>query len=153
MVFEYAALKGSFDGMEPTVITELAKYIADETGYVIPPMTPFVGRNFNVTRAGIHADGLLKDEEIYNIFDTRKLLNRAPSVALNNSSGLAGIACKINDYYNLTGDKAITKKHSCVVKIKEWMDHEYDNGRITLISDDELDALVHLYGREILEDM
>ena len=30
-------------------------------------MTPFVGRNFNVTRAGIHADGLLKDEEIYNI--------------------------------------------------------------------------------------
>ena len=37
-------------------------------------MTPFVGRSFNVTRAGIHADGLLKDEEIYNVFDTAKIL-------------------------------------------------------------------------------
>ena len=25
------------------------------------PISPFVGRNFNVTRAGIHADGLLKN--------------------------------------------------------------------------------------------
>ena len=40
-------------------------------GYDIPPMTPFVGENFNVTKAGIHADGLMKDEEIYNIFDTK----------------------------------------------------------------------------------
>lgn len=41
-------------------------------GYKQPPQTPFVGSNFNVTRAGIHADGLLKNEEIYNIFDTGK---------------------------------------------------------------------------------
>ena len=44
----------------------------------LPSNYPFVGRDFNVTRAGIHADGLLKDEEIYNIFDTTKL-PRAPA--------------------------------------------------------------------------
>lgn len=76
MVFEYASLRGSFDGMDPTVITEIADYFRNEIGYNIPEMTPFVGRNFNTTRAGIHADGLLKDEEIYNIFNTKKLLNR-----------------------------------------------------------------------------
>ncbi len=74
---EYASLRGSFDGMDPTVITEIADYFRQEIGYEIPPMTPFVGKSFNVTRAGIHADGLLKDEEIYNIFDTRKILGRA----------------------------------------------------------------------------
>ena len=29
---------------------------------VMPDRTPFCGKNFNVTRAGIHADGLLKNE-------------------------------------------------------------------------------------------
>ena len=72
MVFEYASLRGSMDGMDPTVITEIARYFRDEMGYDIPPQTPFVGENFNVTRAGIHADGLMKDEEIYNIFNTKK---------------------------------------------------------------------------------
>ena len=70
MVFEYASLKGSLDGMDPTVVTEIGEYFKNEMGYDIPPMTPFVGENFNVTKAGIHADGLMKDEEIYNIFNT-----------------------------------------------------------------------------------
>ena len=72
MVFEYAQLKGTLDGMDTTVITEMAEYYEKEIGYQIPSRTPFVGKNFNVTRAGIHADGLLKNEEIYNIFDTEK---------------------------------------------------------------------------------
>ena len=67
---------GSLDGMDTTVITEIADYFKNEIGYNIPPMTPFVGSAFNVTRAGVHADGLMKDEEIYNIFNTKKLLNR-----------------------------------------------------------------------------
>ena len=92
MVFEYASLRGSFDGMDPTVITEIADFFRKDVGYHIPPMTPFVGRNFNVTKAGIHADGLLKDEEIYNIFDTARLLNRPASVQISKTSGLAGIA-------------------------------------------------------------
>ena len=73
MVFEYASLRGSLDGMDTTVITEIADYFQNEIGYDIPPMTPYVGQAFNQTRAGIHADGLMKDEEIYTIFDTKKI--------------------------------------------------------------------------------
>ena len=83
MVFEYAQLRGTLDGMDTTVITELAEYYEKEIGYKIPAGTPFVGKNFNVTRAGIHADGMLKNEEIYNIFDTEKFLNRPPFVAVS----------------------------------------------------------------------
>ena len=67
MVFEYAQLRGTLDGMDTTVITELAEYYEKEIGYTVPSRTPFVGKNFNVTRAGIHADGMLKNEEIYLI--------------------------------------------------------------------------------------
>jgi len=148
MVFEYASLRGTLDGMDPTVITEIAQYYEKEIGYRIPPMTPFVGRNFNVTRAGIHADGLLKDEEIYNIFDTNLLLNRPVAVAVSNTSGLAGIAYWINAHYDLPANKIVHKNHPLVLKIKEWVDKEYENGRTTSISDEELEELVSKFAPE-----
>ena len=142
MVFEYAALRGSFDGMDPTAITEIAEYFTKEMGYEIPPMTPFVGRNFNVTRAGIHADGLLKDEEIYNIFDTKKILNRSATVLLGKTSGLAGIAYWINENYRLSANEAIDKKDPLVIAIKEWIDKEYEGGRQTTLSNGEIEEKI-----------
>lgn len=140
MVFEYASLRGSFDGMDPTVITEIADYFRNEIGYDIPEMTPFVGRNFNTTRAGIHADGLLKDEEIYNIFNTKKLLNRPAGVAVSKTSGLAGIAYWINENYGLEGVDALDKRDPIVAELKEWVDGEYAGGRVSALSNHELEA-------------
>lgn len=142
MVLEYASLRGSFDGMDPTVITEIAEYFKKEMGYEIPPMTPFVGRNFNVTRAGIHADGLLKDEEIYNIFDTEKILNRPVSVLIGKASGLAGIAYWINQNYGLKGEDTVDKKSQLVIALKEWIDLEYEDGRQTTLSNSELEEKI-----------
>ena len=142
MVFEYASLRGSLDGMDPTVITEIADYFQHEIGYSIPPMTPFVGRDFNVTRAGIHADGLLKDAEIYTIFDTEKLLNRPASVQVAKTSGLAGIAYWINQNYRLTGDAQIDKHDPLVLALKGWVDAEYEDGRQTVLSAKELNAKI-----------
>lgn len=140
MVFEYASLGGPFDGMDPTVITEIADYFRNEIGYNIPEMTPFVGRNFNTTRAGIHADGLLKDEEIYNIFNTKKLLNRPAGVAVSKTSGLAGIAYWINENYGLEGVDALDKRDPLVAELKEWVDGEYAGGRVSALSNHELEA-------------
>jgi len=145
MVIEYASLRGSLDGMDASVITEIAEYYSEHLNYKIPPQTPFVGRNFNVTRAGIHADGLLKDEEIYNIFDTAKILNRPANVLISDISGLAGIAYWLNDYYRLKGDKRIDKRDGLCEYIKKWVDEEYKNGRTTVISDEELVKLVEEY--------
>lgn len=142
MVMEYASLRGSLDGMDTTVITEIAEYFKREIHYKIPPMTPFVGRSFNVTRAGIHADGLLKDEEIYNIFDTKKILNRSASVLISNTSGLAGIAYWINENYALTGDEQVDKRSPLVMAVKEWVDKEYAAGRQTSLSNEELEEKI-----------
>ncbi|RDU23003.1 beta/alpha barrel domain-containing protein [Anaerosacchariphilus polymeriproducens] len=142
MVFEYAQLKGTLDGMDTTVITELVEYYQKEIGYKLPSRTPFAGSSFNVTRAGIHADGLLKNEEIYNIFDTEKFLNRPPLVAVSKTSGLAGIAHWINNYYHLDEERQVTKDSELVAIVKEWVDKEYEDGRITVITDNELVCVV-----------
>ncbi len=142
MVFEYASMRGTLDGMDPTAITEIAYYFRDEMGYRIPETTPFVGRNFNVTRAGIHADGLMKDEEIYNIFNTKKLLNRDASVMVTKTSGLAGIAYWINSNYHLEGDDKLDKHDPLVIAMKAWVDQEYEDGRITVLSNHELEEKI-----------
>lgn len=142
MVFEYASLRGSLDGMDTTAITEIGEFYRREIGYQIPPMTPFVGRNFNVTRAGIHADGLLKDEEIYNIFNTDKLLNRPAMVAVGKTSGLAGIAYWINRNYHLSGDQQLSKHDPLVLALKDWVDEQYEDGRTTALGSEELEARI-----------
>jgi isopropylmalate/homocitrate/citramalate synthase len=138
MIFEYAQLRGTLDGMEPQVVTELAEYFEKEIGHTIPPMTPFVGKNFNVTRAGIHADGLLKNEEIYNIFDTAKFLNRPVKVVISNTSGLAGIVHWLNDFYKKTGNDKFEKTSPVALKVKDWVDAQYEGGRVTSITDEEM---------------
>ena len=142
MVMEYASLRGSLDGMHPEVITEIAEYYEKELHYNVPPMTPFVGENFNVTRAGIHADGMMKDAEIYNIFDTEAILNRPANVSVSATSGLAGIAFWINNHYNLTGDHMVTKQSPLVEEAKEIIDRLYADGRTTVMSTEELETLI-----------
>lgn len=151
MIFEYAQIKGNTKNMELKVITELAEYFRNEIGYNIPVKTPFVGSDFNVTKAGIHADGMLKDEEIYNIFDTDKILGRPIVVQVNQYSGLAGIAAWINTYYRLKDDNKVDKKDSRVLEIKKWVDDQYKMGRTSIIRNDEMELLVKKIIPEVLE--
>jgi len=138
LVMEYIGLKGATSGADTTVITEIADYYRKEIGTPIPANYPFVGSHFNTTRAGIHADGVFKNEEIYNIFDTAKLLRRPLKVAITDKSGLAGIAYWINDYLNLEEEEKVDKHHPGIVVIAKWVEQQYREKRTTAISDEEV---------------
>ena len=142
MAVEYQALRGETGGMDLTAVTEIAEYMEREIGIEISPRQPFVGRHFNVTRAGIHADGLLKDEEIYNIFDTSKILNRPALVAVDSHSGLAGVAHWMNSYFRLLGEHMLDKQDPLVVAVKTMIDQLYAAGRNTVMGDEELEIMV-----------
>ncbi len=150
MVIEYVQLTGDDGGMNLKVITEIAEYFENDLNYEVPPRTPFVGRAFNATRAGIHADGLLKDEEIYNIFDTKKILGKPPVVVIDEHSGSAGIAAWLNGYFSIKGEMAIDKKDERVALIKQWVEKEYENGRTTVIGDSEMESLARQFFPELL---
>ena len=150
MCIEYCQLKGHSGGMDLKVITEIAEFFENQLHYEIPPRTPFVGRAFNATRAGIHADGLMKDEEIYNIFNTTDILGKAPIVVVDAHSGAAGIAAWINTYFMLDEETKVDKRDPAIAKIKEWVDGEYAEGRTTVIGDSELENQVGLYLPQLL---
>ncbi|WP_282941208.1 hypothetical protein [Paenibacillus sp. RC67] len=137
LLFEYMGLTGDHS-IDTTVVTEIAEYFERELGYQIPPMTPFVGKQFNVTAAGIHADGVIKNEEIYNIFDTGKLLNRPLGVQVTDKAGAAGVAFWVNKQLGLEGEQRLDKKNESIQSMTMWVMEQYKDGRTTSLSDKEL---------------
>jgi isopropylmalate/homocitrate/citramalate synthase len=136
-IMEYIALKDDLCGIDTTIITEIAEYMLS-IGLPIPDNFPFVGKAFNTTRAGIHAGGLRQNERVYNIFDTRKLLNRGPRVAITDKSGMDGVTVWVNEFFGLTGEDRINKIK--VHKLGRWVMDQYEKeGRLTAISDRELE--------------
>lgn len=137
-IFDYISLRGDANGVDTRVITELAEYFHTEMDVEIPGNYPFVGMHFNVTSAGIHADGMLKNEEIYNIFDTNKILARPARVSITDKSGLAGVSHWINSYLGLKPEAVVDKRHPGIAVINDWVREQYEAGRVTSISDKEM---------------
>ncbi len=138
LLFDYISLTGDDSGIDTPAITEMAEYFRKELGFNIPNNYPFVGSEFNSTSAGIHADGMMKNEEIYNIFDTTNILKRPMGVIITDKSGVAGIAQWANSHLRPDADKKIDKRHPGIGKINKWVMEQYEVGRTTSISNDEL---------------
>ncbi len=140
LVFWLIGLTGETHGIETTVVSEIADYYR-EIGEPIDQRLPFVGENFNVTRAGIHADGMIKDEEIYNPFDTTRLLNRPPGVAITDKSGAAGLLMWMQRRRpaEATG---VDKRDPRLARVLDLVMTEYDDGRVTSLADEEVDRLI-----------
>ena len=149
LIIEYISLHGNTNGIDTTAITDIANYFEKEIGVRIPPSFPFVGADFNVTRAGVHVDGLIKCEEIYNIFDTTKILKRPIIPMITDKSGKSGIAFWINAHLGLTGENAVDKRHPGISRIHKWIAEQYDAGRMTSISNEELERRVRKYMPEL----
>jgi isopropylmalate/homocitrate/citramalate synthase len=137
LAIEYASLTGSSNGMDLTAITDIAEFVRG-MGTPIAANYPFVGERFNVTMAGIHADGVIKNEEIYNIFDTAKILKRPLDVNITDRSGIAGVGFWVNREMQKRGLPPVDKRDPRVAKIFEWIEEQYNDGRITAISPEEM---------------
>lgn len=145
-IMEYIALKGQRDGINTNIITKISEFFSNEIKAEIPGNYPFVGENFNATSAGIHADGIQKNQEIYNIFDTEQLLNRPLKIRVNDKSGSTGITRWINDNIEAIKDgrvEAIDSNDPGIKHIYNWVIDQYDQGRTTSISSEELISLAN----------
>ena len=145
LIIEYIGLMGHENGIDTTAITDMANYFSRELGYKISPNYPFAGSDFNATSAGIHADGLIKNEEIYNIFDTQKILSRPVSITVTDKTGIAGVAYWVNSRLGLEEENSINKRHPGIVKIHKRIMQEYEDGRVTSISRKEMEQWARQY--------
>ena len=150
LLVEYISLTGEDAAADTTILSEVAEFFEKELNYRIPHNYPFVGRDFNATRAGVHVDGLAKNEEIYNIFDTSRLLGRPVPIIITDKSGRAGVAYWINANLNLPRERQVSKKHPAVGQIYDAVMAAYEStGRTTSFSHEEMEALVQRFMPEL----
>lgn len=149
LIIEYISLTGHDEAADTRVISEIGEYFESELEYKVADNYPFVGRDFNATSAGIHVDGLAKNEEIYNVFDTTRLLNRPVPIIITDKSGRAGVAYWINQTLKLTGDSEVSKRHPAVGKVYSRIMEAYEKGRSTSVSNKEMERLVRRYMPEM----
>lgn len=83
------------------------------------------------------------------IFCTDKFLNRPALVSVSNTSGAAGIAYWINAYFKLSAERQIDKNSELVCRLKEWVDKQYEDGRVTVLTDEELIAKIESVCKEL----
>jgi isopropylmalate/homocitrate/citramalate synthase len=107
---------------------------------------PVVGRNAFRTKAGIHADGLLKNPEVYLPFDPVKVLGLPYSVAITPYSGRSAIVIWLKNYL---GINSISKDDPRVVAIyNEVVELFNKNNRVEPLTDSEMFAIVRKYFQE-----
>lgn len=70
-------------------------------------------------------------------------MNRPVLCAVSNTSGLAGIAHWINTYYKLKEEQHVDKNSELVHEIKTWVDAQYADGRVTVLTDEELVKVIN----------
>lgn len=141
MLVHWIGLTGDDAAVDLGKATELAEYFQRELGWEIPPNWPLFGRDAFLTRAGLHADGLLKNEAIYAPFDSGKLLGRPPSIAVTDKSGRAGAALWVNSRLSLSGKDVVDKRDPGIEAMHRAISAAYALGRSTAFSEEELFAL------------
>ena len=63
-------------------------------------------------------------------------------MAVSNTSGAAGIAHWIDSHYRLKGEQKVDKNSELVKMIKAWVDQQYEDGRVTVLCEEELETIV-----------
>ena len=58
-------------GIKTSELAAASRLVSQRTGYVVPPNKAVVGANAFAHEAGIHQDGMLKDERTYQIIDPK----------------------------------------------------------------------------------
>ncbi len=87
-------------GLEPmdlTQVYELAQLVAKLTGIPLAPNKAVVGENAFTHESGIHTDGTLKDEAMYEPYSP-EIVGRERRLALGKHAGRAGVAAALDEH-------------------------------------------------------
>ena len=83
--------------MDLTQVYDLAQLIATSTGISLAPNKAVVGENAFTHESGIHTDGTLKDESMYEPYPPEKV-GRERRLALGKHAGRAGVRAALEEH-------------------------------------------------------
>jgi len=141
MAIHYAGIRGR-NGINLKALSRIPE-LFEKMGMNTLEHYPIIGKNAFRTKAGIHADGLLKNPEVYLPFNPIEVLGLPYSVAITPYSGRAAIVIWLR---NCLGYNDISKDDSRVTSIyNEIIELFHRTNRIEPLTDKEMVEIVRKY--------
>jgi D-citramalate synthase len=134
--------------MELTEVYDLADLIANRTGIPLAPNKAVVGENAFTHESGIHTDGTLKDEAMYEPYPPEKV-GRERRLALGKHAGRAGVKAALDEHDVSVTDEQLSEIVGRVKEIGDRGKRVTDADLLTIadeVTGREQDRTVELLG-------
>ena len=103
------ALMGLKTGIDTTQLTRASKLVSRSTGMMVQPNKAVVGANAFAHEAGIHQDGMLKNEETYEIMRPETVGANKTQLVLGKHSGRHAFSVRLQELGYTLSDSQIEK--------------------------------------------
>jgi 2-isopropylmalate synthase len=125
---------GLHTGIDTTQLVRLSRLVSTVTGMVVQPNKAIVGANAFAHEAGIHQDGMLKNEATYEIMRPESVGATQTRLVLGKHSGRAALSARLGELGYTFDDEALDR---IFTRFKALAD------RRKSVADADLEALVH----------
>jgi 2-isopropylmalate synthase len=120
-------------GIETTQINRISRLVSNYTGMVVQPNKAIVGANAFAHEAGIHQDGMLKNNETYEIMKPEDVGVNKSRLILGKHSGRHALKIRLVEMGHMLSDSDLEKAFN---RFKELAD------RKKVITEADLEAIV-----------
>ena len=135
----FAERRGSDEHSEPAIFAAIhdlgtlrhGKEFRHQFHYVFKPGVATRIVKYLLTCHGLYSIGKI-------VTEANKFKNDLTDIAITQRSGKAGIAYWLNSFLDLDDPDCIDPDHPSVGRIKDWIDEQYESGRMGPITDEEI---------------
>ncbi len=122
--------------VDTTQLTRASRLVSKVTGMVVQPNKAIVGANAFAHEAGIHQDGMLKNEETYEIMRPETVGAGKSKLVLGKHSGRHAFVNRLTELgYPVSGD-SLDKAFARFKKLADKKKHITDADLLALVSDE-----------------
>jgi 2-isopropylmalate synthase len=123
-------------GIETTMLTRASRLVAAVTSFPVQYNKAIVGRNAFAHESGIHQDGMLKNNQTYEIMTPDSVGVKATSLIMGKHSGRAAFRNKLAELGYALGDNAFEDAFNRLKALADRKKHIYDEDIEALVDEE-----------------
>jgi 2-isopropylmalate synthase len=122
--------------IESTMLTRASKLVAAVTSFPVQYNKAIVGRNAFAHESGIHQDGMLKNQQTYEIMTPASVGVSKTSLVMGKHSGRAAFRDKLKELGYELGENAFEEAFNRMKDLADRKKHVYDEDIEALVGDE-----------------
>ncbi len=122
--------------VDPTMITKASRLVSAVSGFPVQYNKAIVGQNAFAHESGIHQDGMLKNNQTYEIMTPESVGLRASSLVMGKHSGRHAFKEKLKDLGYELGDNAFEEAFQRFKDLADKKKHVFDEDLVALVDDE-----------------